>query len=276
MILYKKEPFPLQMKNIMLIDDPTTGGCVYLSKQTYDQAIILHNRLDGDPKRVLSLLMGPKFMNYGSVPGMTKALNFAMENMPEPINCLAPFLLYCIDNKGIDWENLTIETVYGILHMFSQLVDFNAITLVPVEVRANMSLPTAIVLQYEAAWDDLCSSLKDKVVMTTAKNVKVEKETTTKVSPKKETSVPAPAPVEEDEDEEEDDGIDWDALNAKLEAIKNAPASNGTVPESKPTATSSAPAPTVHTPAPAPANDDLVQKKSEAAAANAVLNEFNY
>ena len=274
MILYKKEPFPLQMKNIMLIDDPTTGGCVYLSKQTYDQAIILHNRLDGDPKRVLNMLLGPKFMNYGSIPGMTKALNFAMENMPEPINCLAPFLLYCIDNKGIDWENITIETVYGILHMFSQLVDFNAITLVPVEVRANMSLPTAIVLQYKVAWDDLCSSLKDKVVMTTTKNVKVEEENTVKVSPKKEAAPTASVPDEDedDEDDEDDDGIDWDALNARLEAIKNAPAENGSVPEPKP-----APTPTP-TPAPAPVttNSDLVQKKNEAAAANAILNEFDY
>lgn len=277
MILYKKEPFPLQMKNIMLIDDPSTNGCIYLSKQTYDQAIILASRLDNNPERVLTMLIGTKFLNYGSVPGMSQAIKKAMAEMPTPINCLAPFLLYCMDNQGVKWEDMDIVMMYGILHQFSQIVDFNAITLVPAEVRANITLPTAIVMQYEASWDDLCSSLKDKVVMT-AREDKVEKSTTSVKSTPKSESVKVEEPEDEDDEDEEDD-IDWDALQAKLQAIKDAPAANGQVPEYKASTPAPAPAPApVVTPAPvpAPAQDTLVQSKNEAAAASKVLDEYNF
>ena len=218
MILYRREPYPLQMKNIILMDEPTTKGCLYINKQTYDQAIIIASRMDNNPERVLTILVGPKFANYGSIPGFGKAIRYAMENMPSPINCLAPFLLYCIDNQGIDWENADMEMMYGILHQFSQLIDFNNMLLVPAEVRASVSLPTMLLLQYKEAWDDLCSSLKDKVVLTASKD-KVDGSSSIKSTPKTDSSK-----VEEStEDEEDDDNIDWDALQAKLQAIKDAP-----------------------------------------------------
>lgn len=276
MILYKKEPYPLQMKNIMLIDDPSTNGCLYLSKQTYDQAIILSSRLDNNPERVLSMLIGTKFLNYGSVPGLSNAIKEAMAKMPSPINCLAPFLLYCMDNQGLDWENMDITVMYGILHQFSQLVDFNAITLVPAEVRANITLPTAIIMQYEASWDDLCSSLKDRVVMT-AKENKVERSEVTEPTSKKTATKVDESVVDADEDDDdEEDNIDWDALQAKLKAIREAPAENGKVSDSTPAP--AAPTPVVAqpvTPA-APVNNSLVQAKSEAAEANKVLDEFGF
>lgn len=277
MILYKKEPYPLQMKNIMLIDDPSTNGCLYLSKQTYEQAIILSSRLDNNPERVLSMLIGTKFLNYGSVPGLSNAIKEAMSKMPSPINCLAPFLLYCMDNQGLDWENMDITMMYGILHQFSQLVDFNAITLVPAEVRANITLPTAIITQYEASWDDLCSSLKDRVVMT-AKENKVERSEVTEPTSKKTATKVDESVVDADEDDDdEEDDIDWDALQAKLKAIREAPAENGKVPNSTP-APAPTPTPVVAQPVTpvAPVNNSLVQAKSEAAEANKVLDEFGF
>ena len=45
MILYRKEPYPIQMKNVMLLDDTKSGGVVYVNKNTYDQALLLSGRL---------------------------------------------------------------------------------------------------------------------------------------------------------------------------------------------------------------------------------------
>jgi type IV secretory pathway VirB10-like protein len=78
---------------------------------------------------------------------------------------------------------------YGILHQYSQLVDFNAMTLVPPEIRANVSLPTAILMQYQTSWDDLCSTLEDKIMLTPKVAVQ-EVQAQSVVVP---TSVPVPA-----------------------------------------------------------------------------------
>lgn len=165
MILYREEPYPIQMKNVMLLDDTKSGGVVYVNKTTYDQALLLSGRLDGDPKRVLDILRSPRTEAYRATMGLNDLVDGMMSSMPKPINMLAPFLVFCVQNQGIKWDANDREFAYGILHQFSQLVDFNAITLVPVEVRNNITVPTSILMDYKTSWDDLCSSLTDKVVL---------------------------------------------------------------------------------------------------------------
>lgn len=165
MILYRKEPYPLQMKNIILLDDNALGGVVYVGKQTYDQALLLHSRFDGNVQRVIDTLKNKKTEAYIAIPGLSGLISYMAKVMPEPLNILAPFLMFCTQNQGIEWNDKDVEFAYGILHQYSQMVDFNAMTLVPAEVRANVTLPTALLKQYKASWDDLCSTLEDKVVL---------------------------------------------------------------------------------------------------------------
>ena len=165
MILYRKEPYPIQMKNVMLLDDVKSGGVVYVNKTTYDQALLLSGRLDGDPKRVLDILKSPKNEIYRTMLGLKGLMEEMMSSMPKPINMLAPFLIFCTQNQGIEWDANNRKFGYGVLHQFSQLVDFNAITLVPTEVRNNITVATTVLKEYQTSWDDLCSSLKDNVVL---------------------------------------------------------------------------------------------------------------
>lgn len=164
MILYKKEPYNLQMKNIMLLDDVTSGGVVYVSKNTYDQALLLSSRFDGNVDRVLATLKNYKTEVYIAIPGLKGLIDTMIKTMPEPLNMLAPFLVFAAQNQGISWDDSNIEMGYGILHQYSQLVDFNAVTLVPAEVRSNIVIPTGILTRYEDSWNDLCISLEEKVV----------------------------------------------------------------------------------------------------------------
>lgn len=165
MILYREEPYPIQMRNVMLLDDFKSGGVVYVNKTTYDQALLLSGRLDGDPKRVLDILRSPKTEAYRVIMGLKGLIDEMMSSMPKPINMLAPFLALCAQNQGITWDATDRVFAYGILHQFSLLVDFNAITLVPVEVRNNITVATTVLKEYETSWNDLCSSLKDNVVL---------------------------------------------------------------------------------------------------------------
>ena len=67
--------------------------------------------------------------------------------------------------SGVMIESGDYATAYGVLHMFSQMIDFNAMTLVPSEVRLAVKLPVSILKNFESSWDDICSTLAEKVVM---------------------------------------------------------------------------------------------------------------
>lgn len=204
MILYRKEPYPLQMKNIMLLDDIKSGGVVYVNKATYDQALMLHSRFDGNVQRVADTIKSKKTEVYITIPNLPKVIETMGKTMPEPLNILAPFLMLCANNTGIEWNVEDREMVYGILHQYSQLIDFNAMTLVPAEVRANVQFPTSLLKQYKVSWEDLCSTLEDKVVLapkTMIQEVKVEQPvqvapaSTPVPQPAQQTPTPQPAPV---------------------------------------------------------------------------------
>lgn len=165
MILFKTEPYPLQMKNIMLLDDEPSGGVVYVNKSTYDQALMLSARLDGDPNRVLQLIKSVKTDAYSVTFGLKDVVPEMMRTMPKPINMLAPFLAYCCANTTLEWDPKNREMAYGILHIYSQMIDFNAMTLVPAQVRNEITFPTSILMTYKDSWNDLCSSLRDNVVL---------------------------------------------------------------------------------------------------------------
>lgn len=278
MIIYRKEPYPLQMRNIMLLDDNSTGGVVYVSKATYDQALLLHGRFDGNPQRVLDTIKGKGTEVYVFNNPLKELVEKACKEFPEPLNMVAPFLIYATSNQNIDWTKADMVTAYGIVHQLSQLIDFNATTLVPKEIRMQLSLPTAILMQYETSWNELCSTLEERLALVNvASTTVVEKkeESTKKAEPT--VSIPKAEPMKEPEEEEEDDGIDWDALNAKLNAIKEAPADNGKVPE--PTVSSVSipkPAPAVSIPTATPAvSIPTPTSSSDAKQASEVLDEFD-
>lgn len=192
MILYRKEPYPLQMKNIMLLDDTKSGGVVYVNKATYDQALMLYSRFDGNVKRVTDTIKSKKTEVYITVPNLPNVIEAMGKTMPEPLNVLAPFLMLCANNEGLEWNVEDREMAYGILHQYSQLIDFNAMTLVPAEVRANIQFPTSLLKQYKVSWDDLCSTLEDKVMLapkTVVQEVRVEQPV--------QTATPVTTPVQQ-------------------------------------------------------------------------------
>lgn len=165
MILYRKEPIPLQMKNIILLDDNDSNGVVYLNKHTFEQAVILYNRLDGSMDRMINVLKGKATLGWEKVEGLKEAIELMFNTMPKPVNILAPFLMYCANNQGIDWNNIDRETAYGFLHEFSMVIDFNAITIIPSEVRLDISIPTVILKQFRESWNSLTKTLEDEVML---------------------------------------------------------------------------------------------------------------
>lgn len=170
MIIYRKDPYHLQMRNIMLLDDAPTGGLIYVNKDTYDQALLLSGRMDGNPQRVLDIIKSPKNEIYRTMPEFKALMENMMQTMPKPLNMIAPFMLLCVSNQGIVWNKDDRVFAYGILHQLSQLIDFNGATTIPAQMRNDVTLPTALLMQYEASWNELCSSLEDKIISVTLEN----------------------------------------------------------------------------------------------------------
>lgn len=163
MILYQKEPLALQMRNTIMLDDNATGGCIYVSKATYDQALLISSRFDGDINRVLTQVK--KNDDYKQIEGIFAAMREFKDSAPEPINILAAFA--CCLNPKLPMSFLEDGHIklYGVLHMMSLMLDFNAMTLVPSSVRATVDIPNIMIKGYEASWADLTHSLIDDVVL---------------------------------------------------------------------------------------------------------------
>ena len=194
--------------------------------------------------------------------------------MPKPINMLAPFLIFCVQNQGIEWDANDREFGYGILHQYSQLVDFNAITLVPAEVRNNIIVATSVLKEYRTSWDDLCSSLKDNVVLGSVAQPVIQQvqvapqpvAAPTPVAQPASTPTPAPAPAPASGEMSMEDKIKafQEKMAREAEADKKereAKAAKRKAAEAKPVT-----AATTTTGAP----------KAEASAASAVLDEYDF
>ena len=155
MILYAKQPLPISMLNMMMLEDKE--GYVYLNKVTYDAAHALMIRHE-DAERAINAFDG----SWRSLEVATNILDF-IKTAPEPVNYLAHALTY-LANKGIDLDVASREDIYGYIHVVSQMLDLNNITLIPKEARAKIDVPTYSLKNYKDSWNSILGTLKDYTV----------------------------------------------------------------------------------------------------------------
>lgn len=157
MILYRKEAFQFKMLNVMLLDAPIgedDNSVVYVSKNTYDQAVVINDRFEGE-RTVLCKRLGADRND--------ELVVFFYDNAPSPINILAPFL--GLLRKEVDVPIDDIEVQYGYLHMLSQIINFNGYANVPEEARASLSIGRAVLNSYRESWKDLEQTLMEVLPM---------------------------------------------------------------------------------------------------------------
>ena len=166
MLIYSKEPLNVMMKNILLLDDPLTDGYVYVSKETYDQALSLNLTFNGDVGRVKGTISGKGMLNWANNKAVSHAVNLCAERFASPLNMLAPYLAYTVP-MGIEWsdnDEEIAEMAYGVLHQMSQFVNFHATALMPAGAKADITIPKNIILSYKESWKAQVDSL-DKCVV---------------------------------------------------------------------------------------------------------------
>lgn len=144
MILYKSNPISIAQENCIMLEIECDDAFVYLSKSTYEQALLLADRMENEITYLQKLVLGDDIENNKI------AQDYFFENAPEPVNILAPYL-------GLVQPVLScnMRELCGVLHMLSMQIDFNLYTKVPKEVRVGIVFTKNSIRRYEQNWRDI-------------------------------------------------------------------------------------------------------------------------
>lgn len=144
MIYYSKEPINTWHRNLIMLDLEDDMGHIYITRNTYDQAVLIADRFNHNPDLVLEKL--------GCEASQSDAASYMVAVLPDPINILTPFY-HLIDSRvQLDVEDLR-QTI-GVLSYISMSIDFNMMLKVPFEVRANLIFTKSILLDYQGHFED--------------------------------------------------------------------------------------------------------------------------
>lgn len=164
MIIYRQKPFNCKMKNIIVLDT-SVGGCIYVSKETYEQALSIAITFSKDKNRVEKAL-GKMADGWMIIPGMYTAYNKVFDLLPKPLNMLSIFIALSMDS-GIDWKiegEELLETTCGVLHTISQFADFYSILITPNDARQKLEIPKHVYQGYHDSWESLTGTLEDNII----------------------------------------------------------------------------------------------------------------
>ncbi|MCI9050356.1 MAG: hypothetical protein HFI05_00290 [Lachnospiraceae bacterium] len=148
MILYKKENISLLQQNIIMLEYENSNsmipdGFIYVSQSTYDEALLLFDRFEGESGILKKVL---------NVTNHIDAIKFFHKYAPKPISILAPFLGLIREDIELKED---IEMLCGMLHQMSQIINFNSFTKVPLDVRADIVFTKSMLNNYKKSWEDL-------------------------------------------------------------------------------------------------------------------------
>ena len=148
MILFRVEKTNIAQENCMMLE--VDGGFIYLSRDVYDQAVILNDRFESDYTIIQNKLGANDLQNA--------AIEYFGEVAPEPLNILAPYLGLVTD---VELEQ-DIEELCGVLHQMATTINFCSFISVPKEVRANVSFTGNFIQKYKDSWN----SIETKLIVT--------------------------------------------------------------------------------------------------------------
>ena len=144
MIYYSENPLKTWQPNLIMLDLEDDLGHIYVTRNTYDQAVLIADRFNHDAELVANKL--------GCVRNQEDTSSYMVAVLPDPINILTPFYHLIDSNVKLDPENT--RQAIGVLSYMSMSIDFNMMLKVPYEVRANLVFTKSILLDYQRHFED--------------------------------------------------------------------------------------------------------------------------
>lgn len=144
MIYYNHEPLKVWQPNMIQLDLQEDLGHIYVTRNTYDQSVIIKDRFNSDMESVLNKLDLPD--NQADV------VEYLYNILPDPINILCPF--YNLIDRKVEMDIDNIKQLVGVLSYISLHIDFNMLLKTPKEVRAGLTYTKSILLDYQSHFED--------------------------------------------------------------------------------------------------------------------------
>lgn len=152
MILFSKEELKLSQQNIVMLEIEDDAGFIYMSLNTYNQAILLNDRFETE-----TVLINRTLGVNSEASHNAKAMDYFFNVAPEPLHILTPFLGLVKESVTLDED---MEQLCGVLHQMSMVIDFNEFTKVPADIRAQAEFSKSMVMGYKNSWEDMIRKLK--------------------------------------------------------------------------------------------------------------------
>lgn len=157
MLILAKSDLCIKSSNVIKLDTNIEGSSLFVSRNTYDQAVVLSDLFDGDGgitsiiSKVSSDTNCARYIDY---------VEFLEENLPKPVSILAAFL--CMTRPEVKFEQ-DVEYLLAYLNELSNMVDFKKCTRVDKKILNGLHVGASAQETYEV--------LKQNVILANLINV---------------------------------------------------------------------------------------------------------
>ncbi len=139
MLIYSEDRLVPTDVNMMVIRGKNHIGFFYIHRSLYDQAVIINDIYEDEPKKLALELIGTEELRED-------AKRF-LEEVPQPLNIFGPYLM-------LIKEPLTeLEDMIGAIHVMSGPLNLRKMLKVPKEMRNTPTFSLSIREEYQVAWD---------------------------------------------------------------------------------------------------------------------------
>lgn len=139
MLIYSETRLVPTDVNMMVIRGKGNIGFFYIHRSLYDQAVIVNDIYEEEPKMLIKALTGKE----DTRPDVEKFL----EEVPAPLNIFGPYLLLITE------EIEELEDMIGAIHVMSGPLNLRKMLKVPFEMRNTPKFSLSIKEEYQVAWD---------------------------------------------------------------------------------------------------------------------------
>lgn len=148
MIYFSEKEKVLFRPNIIRLDLINDSGYIYVTRNTYDQALLLAEKCGYDLQSVMRSLALSNLQSG--------AVSKLFELLPRPINMLAPFLNLIDGTVTLDVNDT--EQLIGVLSYISTIINFNEMLNAPKELRTGITYTKSILYNYQTQYNDFETS----------------------------------------------------------------------------------------------------------------------
>lgn len=150
MIVISKERFYYTNPNIIMLEKD--DNFFYSHRNVYDQAVILNYVYNSNIEDVL-ITLDPNFKNNN------KAYEWLKENLPKPLNILAPFIYLVDSDLGDDYEDYC-----GALQVITSQISVASYIKLDKSIRSGLSWSSSIKEEYRMSWDLFIQSSRTSIM----------------------------------------------------------------------------------------------------------------